>query len=273
MADTHPSVERIAEAAQSIDGAFVHTPQFRSEALSRLLGVELYVKIETANPVGSVAGRSVDWWFRHQPQYHRLVCASDGDFAIALGRVCRHRGTELDVFAPEDADAGKVEVLRRAGATVRLEGRSIDEAHFEAERYAVVVDAFCLEEGSSVEFAEGAATLAVEIEGLDVDVDTLFVPLDRSGLALGVAAWCHERMPRTRVVGVRTADGASPRQELDDTALVTDGQIDQAIRALANHEGLRVSPAGAAMLAAAAVAAPDLRDSTVVVTVTSRTIG
>ncbi len=55
-------IERVIEAAGGIDRAFIRTPQYRSEALSRLLGMNVILKVETANPVGSVAGRAVEWW-------------------------------------------------------------------------------------------------------------------------------------------------------------------------------------------------------------------
>jgi threonine dehydratase len=302
-------IDRVIAASNGINRTFVNTPQYRSEALSRLIGVDVILKIETVNPVGSAAGRSIDWWMssrRSMP--HRVVCASDGDFALAMAWSCRARGVEFDAFAPMNADAAKLEALRRGGATVRLEGRDVDEARVEAQRYAEVVDARYVEDGREIEFVEGAATIAAELEGLDREPDTVYVPLDRGTLALATGLFCHQRMRRARVVGVGPEGALAmvrsvrerrmvvapeantiasalairvPIEELvqplsdavDDTATVTDDQINQAIRALAYHEGLRVAPSGAAALAAAAIAAPSMQGATVVVPVTSRTVG
>jgi threonine dehydratase len=171
-----------------------------------------------------------------------------------------------------------------------------------------VVDARYVEDGREVEFVEGAATMAAELEHLDQEPDSVYVPLDRGTLALATGLFCHHRMRRTRVVGVGPAGAMAmvrsvrerrivvgseaktiatalairvPVDEivlplsdaLDDTATVTDDQLMQAQRALAYHEGLRVSASGAAALAAAAVAAPTMQGATVVVPVTSRSIG
>ena len=302
-------VERVASAASGIDRAFIDTPQYRSEALSRLIGLNVIMKVEIVNPVGSVAGRSVEWWMTSKPLgAHRMVCVSDGDFGLAMAWACRARGIELDAFAPLGSDPAKLEALRRIGATVRLDGRDLDEARVEAQRYAQVVDARYVEEGREPEFVEGAATLAAELVHLDPMPDTIYVPLDRGTLALAIGLYCHSRMGRARVVGVGPAGAlamvrsvrerrvvVSPEAQtiasglairvpideivqplsdaMDDTATVTDDQMNQAVRALAYHEGLRVTPSGAAALAAAAVEAPTMPGATVVVPVTSRALG
>ena len=302
-------VERVAAAASAIDRSFVHTPLYRSETLSRLIGLNVVLKVEIVNPVGSPAARAVEWWMISRPvDVHRVVCVSDGDFGLAVAWSCRARGVELDAFAPLGSDPAKLEALRRAGATVRLEGRDLDEARVEAQRYAQVVDARYVEDGREVEFVEGSATMAAELESLDPEPDTIFVPLDRGTLALATGLFCHERLRRTRVVGVgpagalamvrsvrerRMVVGSEARSiasglairvpideivqpladAMDDTATVTDDQLNQAVGALACHEGLRVSPSGAAALAAAAVAAPTMQGATVVVPVTSRAVG
>lgn len=302
-------IERVVEAANGINRAFIRTPQYRSEALSRLIGLDVILKLESVNPAGSAAGRSTEWWMAcRPPQSNRVVCASDGDFALAMAFSCRARRMDLDAFAPVNADPPKLDALRRGGATVRLEGADVDESRVEAQRYAEVVDARYVEDGREIEFVEGAATMAAELEHLDPKPDTVFVPLDRGTLALATGLYCRRRMRRTRVVGVGP-EGAlamvrsvrerrlviSPEADtiatalairvpieeivqplsdaMDDTTTVTDAQLNQAIRALAYHEGLRASPSGAAALAAAAVSAPTMQGSTVVVPVTSRAIG
>jgi threonine dehydratase len=60
---------------------------------------------------------------------------------------------------------------------------------------------------------------------------------------------------------------------LDDTSLVNDRHLEQASAALLRHEGIRSSTDGAAALAAAALAAPDMAGATVVVPITGRIVG
>lgn len=300
--------DRVVEAAQLIPRQFIRTAQYHSEGLSRLLGLDITLKVETANPVGSVMGRAAEWWFTNRTPVHRVVCASADDFGVAMAHAGRKRGIEVELFGPLNADAAKVEALRHAGTTVRLDGTDPEEIREEAHRYASMVDGILVLDGEHIELVEGAATMAAEIEHLAEPPDAVFVPLGSGTLALGTAAWCHDRMPRTRVVGVGaerapamirsvrehrvvitpSADTAAPglavrapselmvgplAAALDDTALVSEQHMQQAAAALAVHEGLRVSLDGAAALAAVAMQAPSLKGSSVVVAVTSRAIG
>jgi threonine dehydratase len=90
---------------------------------------------------------------------------------------------------------------------VRLDGHDADEVRSEAQRYSTMVDGLFIDDVDHLELAEGAATLALEIAQLRQDVDAVFVPTGRGSLAHGSGVWCHERMPRSRVVGVG-AEGA-----------------------------------------------------------------
>lgn len=301
-------LERVDLATEWIPRPFVGSPQYRSEALSRLLGVEVILKVETANPTGTVASRGAEWWFACHPDVHRVVCASAADFGVAMAHAGRSRGIDVELFGPISADPAKVESLRHAGTIVRLDGDTADEARAEAHRYSAMVDGRLVEDGNHPELAEGAATLARELEALDGEIDAVFVPIGRGSLAHGVGAWCHERMPRTRVVGVGAehapgtvrsvregrlvhapvAPGGAPEMAisapsellissladaLDDTSLVSDRHLAQAAGALLEHEGIRASMDGAAALAAAALAAPGIQGARVVVPVTGRATG
>ena len=301
-------LDRVAHAAAAIPRPFVATPQYRSEPLSRLLGVDLILKVETVNPTGTVASRGAEWWFDCHPHVHRVVCPSADDFGTAMAHAGRSRGIEVELFGPIDADPTKVEMLRHAGTIVRLDGNDADEARAEAQRYSTLVDGLFVDDGDHLELAEGAATLACELEQLGTEIDAVFVPIGRGSLAHGTGAWCHERMPRTRVVGVGAerapgtvhsvregrlvpspvGPGVAPEMSvsapaelvvvplfysLDDTALVNDRHLEQASAALLRHEGIRASMDGAASLAAAALAAPDMSGAVVVVPVTGRMVG
>lgn len=300
-------LDRVVHAASAIPAPFVRTPQYRSESLSRLLGLDVIVKVETVNPTGTVASRGAEWWFECHPEVHRVVCASADDFGTAMAHAGRTRGVEVELFGPIDADLGKVEILRHAGTIVRLDGADADEARAEAVRYTELVDALFVDDGDHQELAEGAATLAMELEALPTGVDAVFVPLGRGSLAHGIGAVLHERMRRTRVVGVGAErapgtvrsvregramptpvrPGVAPEMSvsapadrlvgpladaLDDTALVSDKHLEQASAALLRTEGVRASMDGAASLAAAALAAPQMQGATVVVLVTGRSV-
>ncbi len=274
MPDHVLDLERVAEASAAIPEVFLSTPQYRSEGLSRLLGLDVLLKVETVNPVGSAAGRGVEWWFERHPEARRIVCPSTGDFGEAMAYAGRVRGVEVGLFGPLSTDRLKVDDLRRGGTTVQLDGRDRAEAAVEARRYASVVDAEFIDGGADLEFLEGSATLAAELGEEAADTGAIFVPADTEFLPVGVGQWLHQRAPRTRVVAVTVGTGPTTvgagDSSIDQRVHVQPDAIRDAQRALSRHEGLRVSAVGAAPLAAAALAGPPVRGMKVIVVVGSR---
>jgi len=266
--------DRVEEAAAAIPGEFTSTPQYRSDGLSALLGLDVFLKVETVNPAGSAAGRSAEWWFECHPEAHRIVCPSAGDFGLAMAHAGRSRGVEVDLFGPLSADRLKVDDMRRCGIAVQLDGQNSMEATAEARRYASVVDAQFIDDGPHVEFLEGSATIAAELTADLVEAGAMFVPAEMAFLPVGVGQWLHQLSPHTRVVAV--AVGSAPASvgvgnpSIDQTVHVRSEVIREAQQALTRHEGLNVSPSGAAPLAAAALAGPTIRGSKVVVVIGSR---
>jgi len=268
------SHERIAAAASGIPSVFQHTPQYRSDGLSRLLGVEVVLKVEAVNPVGSTAGRGAEWWFEGHKDAHRIVCPSAGDFGVAMAHAGRSRGIAVDLFGPESANRITVDDLRRSGTTVQLDGSDSLEAAMEARRYASVVDAQYVDDAAQVEFVVGSATMAAEMIDELADAAAIFVSTDTAYVPIGVGQWLHQNLPRVRVVAAAVGGGPVPigagNTAVDQTVHMDAEAIHMAQRALSRHEGLQVSAAGASTLAAATAAAPSIRGGKVIVIVGSR---
>ena len=281
------SPRRIEKAARCIDEVFVGTPQYEMEALGDELGLRLVCKVETANPIRSFKGRGTDYLLHRLGGKHpgRLVCASAGNFGQGLAYAARKRGVPLTVFAAENANAAKVESMRRLGAEVRLEGEDLDEAKVAARVLAGSEGWRFVEDGREAEIAEGAGTIALELCRWPEPFDAVLVPLGNGALLSGVGTWIKAHAPSTEVIGVcaegapamalslregvrktaervdTIADGIAVRVPVeealsdlvgvvDDVLLVDDGTIVRAMRLLFWKMGLVIEPAGAAGVAA-----------------------
>ncbi len=266
--------ERLATASNGIPPVFRDTPQYRSEGLSRHLGLEVILKIETVNPAGSTAGRGAEWWFESHPDAHRIVCPSAGDFGVAMAGAGRRRGIEVDLFGPETASRITVDDLRRSGTTVQLDGHDNIEAAMEARRFASVVDAQYVDDAGQLEFVVGSATMAVELADELADTTAVFLSTDTAFVPIGVGQWLHHNVPRVRVVAVEVGGSSravgAANTAVDQMVHMDTEAIHNAQRALSRHEGLQVSAAGAAPLAAAQGVAPSIRGGKVIVVVGSR---
>jgi threonine dehydratase len=286
----HPSSrlspERIAEAAERIDGAFTRTPQLVAETLSRRLGVRVLCKVETLNPIRSFKGRGTDWFLqRLEGRPELLVSASAGNFGQGLAYGARARGIPVHVFAARSASPLKVARMRELGAAVHLVEGDFDSAKEAARAHAAARGVPFVEDGREPAVSEGAGTIAVELCRHPEPLEAVVAPLGNGALLAGIGAWLHAHAPATRVVGVcaagapamerswragrpvetaeveTIADGiavrvpvpealAELRGRLDEVLLVDDGAIVAAMRLLFEELGVAVEPAGAAGIAA-----------------------
>jgi threonine dehydratase len=285
--DPAPRVPLIEAAAALIDPLFLDTPVVRSEALDRVLGCELRLKVETLTPIRSFKGRGASWLL------HRLggdaapglVCASAGNFGQGLAHAARGRGVGATVFAAVNANPLKVEAMRGFGAEVRLEGRDFDAAKAAGRAFAAATGRPFVEDGLHPAIAEGAGTIALEMAAAGALGDTILVPLGNGSLVNGTGAWIKARHPATRVVAVVAAGAPAMAQswrlgrpvETPTTATIADGvavrvpvpealavmratvdevlEVDEAailgaMRLVFRTLGLVVEPAGAVGLAA-----------------------
>jgi threonine dehydratase len=284
------SLERIAKAATVIDPVFLDSPQFLAEPLSRDLGFELVVKVETMNPIRSFKARGTEFLMASLDEKRRLVCATAGNFGQGMAWSARKRGLPITIFCATTANPLKIERMRALGAEVRPVGRDFDEAHHAAAEFAKSNGARLVEDGRDVEIAEGAGTIGRELVRWPEPFDSVVVPLGDGALLAGIATWVKAHSPRTRTVGVCSAgapamerswrsgelcdlpadtiaDGiavTSPFAEalsditgvVDDVALVDDASIVAAIRRAHADLGIVLEAAGAAALAAV-ISEPD----------------
>jgi threonine dehydratase len=277
------SLSRIADAPSEIDPVFLGSPQFVSDQLSDQLEREIVVKVETLNPIGSFKGRGVSLLARGLDEAGTWVCATAGNFGQALAYAARERGAGAHVFVGPDAPSGKVERIRALGATVDVREGPEQAAR---EHAAGGEDRFLVVDGAHPSIAEGAGTMAVELEAAG-PFDAVLVQLGDGALISGVARWLKAKAPQTQVIGVCASGAPAMAQSfaagrpiavagsgtiagtlaitdpvpesvervlalVDDVLLVDDDDMRAAMRLIADSTGVLVEPAGAAGVAAVA---------------------
>ncbi len=240
--DATIAVERIREAADVIDPAFLHSPQFVCEQLSDRTGVTTVLKVESVNPIRSFKGRGADYLLHRLlsspsmgtgpegPEGLRIVCASAGNFGQGMAYACRKRAIPITVFAAQGANPLKVERMRALGATVALEGEDFDQAKDAARRHAEDHGQLFIEDGRIGAIGEGAGTIAVELTQSEAPFDAVFVPLGNGSLVNGVGTWVKHASPQTKVIAVCAASAPSmalswkARQAIDaPSSTIADG--------------------------------------------------
>jgi threonine dehydratase len=279
------SLDHIAAAMTMIDPVFLHTPQFRAEALEPTLGCQLVVKVETVNPIRSFKGRGASYLLAQLPADSSVICASAGNLGQAMAYAGRARGIRVIVFASVHANPLKLARMRALGAEVRLHGDDFDAAKVEARRVAEATGARLVEDSLAPETGEGAGTIGLELLGWPEPIDAILVALGNGALLTGVGRWVKSHAPQTQVIGVvatgapamaeswragravsttqaqTIADGIAVRvpipevlvdmqDTVDDVVQVRDESLVQGMRLLHEHLGLVVEPSGAVGVAA-----------------------
>ena len=175
--------------------------------------------------------------------------------------------------------------MRAFGADVRLEGDDFDAAKDAARAWAVQEGAPFVEDSQDVETAEGAGTMALELDEWPEKIDAILVALGNGALFNGVGTVLRARRPETKTVVVQAAaapamvesllegervvtetadtiaDGIAVRvpvqQALDDmdglvdgALLVTEDSMREAVGLIHRSTGLVVEPSGAVGIAA-----------------------
>jgi threonine dehydratase len=280
------SSDRIRSARNAIDPVFLDSPLLAYPRLNARLGLSLFLKLETQNPIRSFKGRGTSLFVATELRGGTgVVTASAGNFGQGVAYNATRFGRTVTVFAAETASPLKIAAMRRFGAEVIIHGEDFDAAKAEARVYADRGGGTFLEDGASTAIAEGAGTIAVELTEAVSDLDAIFVPLGNGALATGVGCWVKGASPKTRVVAVAAegapsmalswrngrpvttpkaetiADGiavripvpfavASMQATIDDVVLIPDQAMIEAMAFAYDELGHLIEPAGAAGLAA-----------------------
>lgn len=207
------SFERIEQAAREIDPVFLHSPQFWCDALN------VFLKVETMNPIRCFKGRGAEWLVRSRAETAPIVCASAGNFGQAMAHACRSRGIDLTVFAGVTANTLKLERMRALGATVVLQGEDFDAAKLAARVFARDSGARFLEDGLEPETAEGAGTMLIELAR--EPIDTLLVPLGNGALLAGIGVAARTSRPSMKIVAVQAAGAPAMTESLTQGRCIT----------------------------------------------------
>ena len=259
------------------------TPLVLAARVSERAGVEVWLKIEGANPTGSFKDRGMTCAVSAAVREgaRAVVCASTGNTAASAAAYAARAGLPGAVIVPEGKIAtGKLaQALMHGARVIALQGNFDDALKLVRELAARHPIALV---NSVNEFRiEGQKTGAFELaEALDGELDALCLPVGNAGnitaywrgfrelglaprmfgfQAAGAAPLVHGApvaQPETIASAIRIGNPARWEEAMEamtssggSVAAVTDEQILEAYRFLASTEGVFCEPASAAGVA------------------------
>ena len=250
------------------------TPLVRAERISRRLGVDLYLKLESSNPTGSFKDRGMTLAVSKalEEGARAVVCASTGNTAASAAAYAARAGISAVILQPAGAVAlGKLAQARAVGARVLEVRGSFDQA-LRAALELAARGTHVLVNSLNPYRLEGQKTAAFEIvEELGAAPDAIALPYGGGGntsaylrgfLEAGssmpriIAAEAVERST-TVASAIRIAEPVhaaeveeAVRRSEGAVVTVSDAAILEAWRELAHLEGVFCEPSSAAGLAA-----------------------
>jgi threonine synthase len=251
------------------------TPLLPAPRLSAELGCELFLKWEGANPTGSFKDRGMTVAVAKAVEEgaRAVICASTGNTSASAAAYAARAGLRAVVLLPRGAVAlGKLAQARAAGATLLEVRGSFDEA-LDAARELARRGTHVLVNSLNPYRLEGQKTAAFEVvEELGAPPDLLTLPYGGGGNTRAYALGFAELGVAQRIVSVEAAARAQTlasairivapahRQEAEAAAevvSVSDEEIVQAWRDLAQLEGVFCEPSSAAGIAGLRARTPD----------------
>jgi cysteine synthase len=182
-------------------------------------GVELYAKLESRNPGGSVKDRigvamieAAEREGAIEPGKTTIVEATSGNTGIALAFVCAAKGYDLVLALPQGMSREREALLRLYGARVQITESlgGMNEAVAAARELADQPDFFLPDQFSNPANPEvHRRTTGPEIErALDGRVDVLVAGVGTGGTITGAGGYLRERHPDLRIVAVEPRGSA-----------------------------------------------------------------
>jgi cysteine synthase A len=182
-------------------------------------GVELFGKLESLNPGGSVKDRigvamiaAAESEGLIEPGRTTIVEATSGNTGIALAFVCAARGYQLVLTLPQGMSRERESLLRLYGARVDITESlgGMSEAVAAARAMAQDPDVFLPDQFSNpANPAVHRRTTGPEIDrALDGRVDVLVAGVGTGGTITGVGEFLRERNPALEIVAVEPAGSA-----------------------------------------------------------------
>lgn len=215
-----------------------------------------------------------------------FVAASAGNHGLGLAHASTSLGARSTLVVPRSVSPAKLESLWRYPIELVVSVGNYDVAEADARKMAQDRGANFLSPYNDPDVIAGAGTIGIELLADLPDVDVVLVPVGGGGLAAGIAVYLKAIAPRTRVIGVQSeaypgmqrslaagqivqvddlpslADGLAGnieagsitfdlcRHYLDDMVLVSESEIEEAMRHFLKEERLVVEGSGAVCAAA-----------------------
>ncbi|WP_243675864.1 threonine/serine dehydratase [Vulcanisaeta distributa] len=218
----------VYRAKQVISRYLPRTPLVYSRQLSRLLGFDVYLKLENLQPTRAFKVRGGGVYFamvkRDEAQRRGLIAASTGNHAQSVVYAGKLIGARVVIVMPEGVSRVKVEALKDLGAEIIFHGKVFDEAL----DYAMSLTnreglLFVHSTNEPLLYPGGVGTMHLEVVEDLPDVDVVINPIGGGSGASSAVIVYKSVNPSIKVIGVQAEGAPSVYLSLREGRLISTG--------------------------------------------------
>jgi threonine dehydratase len=277
------TIDDVREAARRLKGHIHRTPVITSRSFDEASGQRVFFKCENLQRAGAFKIRGALnklLSLTDEERRRGVVGFSSGNHAQGVALAAKLTGASAIILMPTDAPASKVAATRGYGAEVVFYDRQTEDREARARDLVAKTGRILVPPYDDPAIMAGQGTAALELMEEVPDLDALLTPMGGGGLMAGCSTVATALRPSMKIYGVEAdtandtylsfkkgervsiappptiADGIrnlSPgaltfpinKQNVTDVLLVSDKEIEEAVRFLLLRAKILVEPTGA----------------------------
>ena len=217
------TLENIQNAQKVLEKILPPTPLVRNEWLSSLYQCEVYLKLETVQPIGSFKIRGATYRISKLTEAEKkagVVAASAGNHAQGVAWGARHFGTSALIVMPETAALMKVSNTQALGAQIHLEGESYDQSFQAAQRIMKETGRVYVHAFHDPDVIAGQGTVGIEILSQLPEVDYVVTSIGGGGLCSGMGVAIKALKPSVKIIACQAENVSAMAKSLTSGSVV-----------------------------------------------------
>ena len=277
------TIDDVREAARRLKGHIHRTPVITSRSFDEASGQRVFFKCENLQRAGAFKIRGALnklLSLTDEERRRGVVGFSSGNHAQGVALAAKLTGASAIILMPTDAPASKVAATKGYGAEVVFYDRQTEDREARARDLVAKTGRILVPPYDDPAIMAGQGTAALELMEEVPDLDALLTPMGGGGLMAGCSTVATALRPSMKIYGVEAdtandtylsfkkgervsiappptiADGIrnlSPgaltfpinKQNVTDVLLVSDQEIEEAVRFLLLRAKILVEPTGA----------------------------
>ncbi|WP_299161042.1 threonine/serine dehydratase [uncultured Tenacibaculum sp.] len=221
------SKENIEKAYKNIKEDIYKTPLEYSEKLSKISGVNVYLKKEYLQLTSSFKIRGVLNKIKslNSKEFDKtFVAASTGNHAAAFGLASEKFNFKAKLFLPKNIAEEKLKSLSKYKFDKVLYGDTSVETEKKATQYAKDIEGVLIHPYNDVEIIKGQGTIALEIEQELPKVDAVIAPIGGGGLISGIASYFSKNR-KVKVIGCQPENASEMYDSIKEGEIVSPSKL------------------------------------------------